>query len=248
MIIPFAETVGQQGPTENAFGLDEMTRYFIGAASLYPAFRLTILPGTIDAEFPHMRVSQITPMDLDGTGNLKRVSVQYVGSVDGANGKDPGTEWSTGVVSESRQLTATRTMDKLVSTESFGGMVLEARYETHTDTVTGNSTVQYDTPRITFRYARPYMVKSPEFEAEAIAALAGYGVEVKANRFVADEKWPTVTALVDPSGVYPSFKNSKIVVGDVDSTRVVRLASGGLTSRPRGVWFENDETWEVSFE
>lgn len=201
MIIPIHETAGQQGPTENLHGLDEMTRVFMGSRSQYASWRLYHLPGTPDFEYPHMKIERLDPADTD-SGDIIKITVTYTGQSQGdgtGTVKQPEQSFTTAPISETITGEAKRTAELLKSFAvvldfNSNYWVQNPRWENYEETKPGSFAVEYDTNRITFKYSRPNLVMDYQFEALANLALANKSIAFKSGRFVLDSAWDSLTS------------------------------------------------------
>jgi hypothetical protein len=255
MSIAIQETVGQVGPVENPYGLDVMTRVFMGSRSQYAAWRATHLPGVADTEYPNMKIESLSPADTE-SGDIIKITVQYNGSSTGTEGsptwKDPQTSSSLAPLSETRDITMTRRFGALTVTETFPVSPFGAtswRYDEIVDTAPGTVTIQWNTRRITYRYSRSYMVSSPEYSSQATTFLTGLPVDFQSGRAVLTGEFPVRTynqATTFLGQTLPGIINNRVTPNlPTAADLIVRLAD--LNSEQRGVYFETAETWELAF-
>jgi len=252
MTIPFAEAPEQSGPAENQYGLDEMTRVFIGQASLLEAFRLTKLPGLQDDEYVGMRIVSFTPEDHSGTGDLKRVTIKYSGqaypdSNTTGNWKPPQISSDLSRQTTSQQVTQTRSFEQLVSyTNMESGGVSNLIYAPVSQQASANLEIEFYAHTVTYRHTRDYhpVAGSVRFMAEAEAYLAAASVDIISQKTTQEEPWPDLpTDQVEGATTIPGYRNlTTSTASEATLTSKIRLAN--ISCRQNGTWFEIDETWE----
>ena len=260
-MIPIVEIPGQIGPDATLFGLDEMTRYFMGSRENYDAWLLTHLPGTYDFEYPWMSVLKVTPSDTE-TGDIIKISVSYVGSRTNPNEKQPEVSMDVIPANETITATAYRSTEVLEEYTGPSGGQLYFVYNTWRHQNTGKYIIEYDTYRVTFNYISNSDSPDYLFEALATQKLASKNLNVRYSRFIPDTAWPPDQKYADSyipnaslasiNGFFgmPKKRNQKInFYPDVNSITVPkRITKAGLNSQQRGNFFEVSESWQLSID
>jgi hypothetical protein len=255
MTIPFAEADDAQGPKESVYGLSELSRTFMGDAALWPAFRLSILPGTADYEYPSLRVSEINPQSLPG--GLIKVGVSYVGAEGDGSGKAPGRQFSNPLKTVTGEATQKRTYEFLQA--GVGSTMVDWYWQSHTDEITGELTQSFNGPAVTYLYCRPTMVREHLYSALAAVDLSGLNAAPRDRIFSATGAWPVLlgTPLEStgdvgyrpPPGPYQRnivYQDPVVTGTPLNGAGIIKAAD--LSCRQRGTWFEVEETWELSYD
>lgn len=229
--IPFEEIPGYS-LRRNQFGLDELSRPFMGGEEDLDSFRSFYLPGTPDSEFPALTIGDITEDGMDG--NLVRASVNFVGMLSGGDGSDKAPQHSRDLALKTGTAAGTQTRSYDYVSQTLNGI---ETYSTNTYTAEGEISFDYYTPTITFRYARNFDVTSPQYESEAATKLAGMVISAFNKTFKATNGWPLL-----PESYTNRVLRDPVITDDLGMTKM-RLSQ--FNSEQRGVWFEVTETWEL---